>query len=287
MLGYDTGFHEVGDRIWVARYEWHDVNITVIEGGAGLLMIDTHASTRAAVGVIDHIRRAGLGEVTVVVNTHEHFDHTFGNAAVRSAYGPVPIHATQHATDHTLSSAVAFKARFAAQVAAGELADPRTPEILQTDVVAPDRPFVGRTTLDLGGRTVELVHPGRGHTAGDLVTWVPDANLLQAGDLLEETGPPVYTDHSYPLDWPATIDVVLDLIDDRSTVVPGHGVPVDKEWVRGQRAEIAQVADTIQQLGSEGVPIERAVAAASWPWPTDDWRFAGALQSGYAQLGLA
>lgn len=280
-------FVEVADRVWVARYDWFDVNVTLVGGADGLLVVDTHASDLAARGVVDDVRRLGAGEVRAVVNTHEHFDHTFGNGAVRAAYGPVPIHATQHATDHTLSSAVIFKARFAAQVAAGELDDPRTPEILETDVVAPDHPFLRRTTIDLGGRTVELVHPGRGHTGGDLVTWVPDANLLQAGDLLEETAPPVYTDHSYPLDWPDTIDVVLDMIADDSTVVPGHGVPVDKAWVRWQREEIAEVADTIRRLGEAGVPADRAIASATWPWPTDDWRFAGAIQSGYAQLGLA
>ena len=40
------GFTEVGERVWVARYEWYDVNITVVEGEAGLLVVDTHASTR-------------------------------------------------------------------------------------------------------------------------------------------------------------------------------------------------------------------------------------------------
>ena len=40
-------FTEVGDRVWVARYEWYDVNVTVVEGEAGLLVVDTHASTKA------------------------------------------------------------------------------------------------------------------------------------------------------------------------------------------------------------------------------------------------
>ena len=39
-------FTEVAARIWVARYEWYDVNVTVIEGEAGLVVVDTNASTR-------------------------------------------------------------------------------------------------------------------------------------------------------------------------------------------------------------------------------------------------
>ena len=42
------GFTEVADRIWVARYEWFDVNVTLVGGSAGLLVVDTHASELAA-----------------------------------------------------------------------------------------------------------------------------------------------------------------------------------------------------------------------------------------------
>ena len=37
---------EVADRVWVARYEWYDVNITLVGGSAGLLVVDTHGSAR-------------------------------------------------------------------------------------------------------------------------------------------------------------------------------------------------------------------------------------------------
>ena len=59
MSGFTAGFTEVGDRVWVARYEWYDVNITVIEGAAGLLVVDTHASTKAAQEVIADLGESG------------------------------------------------------------------------------------------------------------------------------------------------------------------------------------------------------------------------------------
>ena len=86
-------FTEIADRVWVARYEWFDVNVTVVRGSAGLLVVDTHASARAAREVVDEVRALGAGELVAVVNTHEHFDHTFGNGAFRAAYGDIPIHA--------------------------------------------------------------------------------------------------------------------------------------------------------------------------------------------------
>ena len=50
-------FAEVADRVWVARYEWWDVNVSVIEGEQGLLVVDTNASSRAARGVVADLRR--------------------------------------------------------------------------------------------------------------------------------------------------------------------------------------------------------------------------------------
>jgi glyoxylase-like metal-dependent hydrolase (beta-lactamase superfamily II) len=86
-------FTEVADRVWVARYPWFDVNVTLVGGSAGLLVVDTHSSSRSAREVVDDVRRLGAGSVTGVVNTHEHFDHTFGNAAFLEAYGAIPVHA--------------------------------------------------------------------------------------------------------------------------------------------------------------------------------------------------
>ena len=44
-------FTEVADGVWVARYEWFDVNVSLVRGAAGLLVVDTHASALAAAAV--------------------------------------------------------------------------------------------------------------------------------------------------------------------------------------------------------------------------------------------
>ncbi|MDH2415494.1 MBL fold metallo-hydrolase [Nocardioides sp. CER19] len=278
----DTGFQEIADRIWLARYEWWDVNITLIAGSSGLVVVDTHASAVAARQVVDDVRRLGVGPVTRIVNTHEHFDHTFGNAELRTAYGDVPIHATETAAANTVRSGERAKGRYAA-----DPADPRAAEILETEVMAADTTFASVAAIDLGDRLVELAHPGRGHTAGDLVVRVPDADVVLAGDLLEESGPPVYGDDSFPLDWPTTVDVVLGMLTPSSVVVPGHGLPVDRAWVEQQRNDLAWVTSNVRELAGRGVPLEEAAGATEWPWPTDGWRFRGAIARGYAQLPRA
>jgi len=275
-------FVEVADRVWMARYEWFDVNCTLVGGEAGLVAIDTHASSVAAREVLDDVRRLGVGDVVAVVNTHEHFDHTFGNAEFRSSYGDgVPIHAHETAAERTVAAGERIKAAYEA-----EAEDPHREEVLATPIVTADRTFSSATVLDLGDRMLELVHPGRGHTGGDLVVRVPDADVLLAGDLIEESaardGVPGFGGDCYPLEWPLSLDIVLGLTTTASVVVPGHGAPVDREFVEEQRNKIGIVAETIRDLATRGVPIDQALDAAEWPFPRAE--LTEAVRRGYEHL---
>jgi glyoxylase-like metal-dependent hydrolase (beta-lactamase superfamily II) len=270
-------FTEVADDVWVARYEWFDVNVSVVRGSSGLLVVDTHASAQAAREVVEDVRALGAGEVVAVVNTHEHFDHTFGNGAFRAAYGAVPVHAHEVAAANTVASGERYKALFS-----DESDDPRLDAMRATEIVAADKTFSSAVALDLGDRLVELVHPGRGHTAGDLVVRIPDADAVLAGDLVEESGPANLGDDSWPMEWPLALDIVLGLLTSSSVVVPGHGAPVDREFVEEQRNTIGIVAETIRDLATRGVPVTQALAAAEWPYPRE--HLAAAVRRGYEQL---
>ena len=276
-----TGFHEIAERVWLARYAWFDVNVTLVGGDDGLLVVDTNASAGAARQVIDDVRRLGAGDVVGAVNTHEHFDHTLGNAEFRTAYGAIPIHAHETAAARTVAACERVKGLFADQPD-DEPLDEHTDDVLGTEIVPADHTFGSTTTLDLGDRLVELVHPGRGHTGGDLVVRVPDADVVLAGDLVEESGPPGFGHDSYPLDWPLSLGNVLGLLTPGSVVVPGHGAPVDLGFVERQRKEIDILAETIRDLAGRGVPVEQALDAADWPFPKQG--LATAVARGYAQL---
>ncbi len=276
-----AGFQEVADRIWVARYEWFDVNVTLIGGGDGLLVVDTHASARAARAVVEDIRRLGAGEVVRVVNTHEHFDHTFGNSELRAAYGAVPILAHETAAERTVASGERIKALYD-----DEPDDPHREEVQATEIVAADTTFSSALALDLGDRMIELVHPGRGHTAGDIIVRIPDADVVLAGDLVEESAErgsvPGFGQDCYPMDWPLSLDVVLALTGPSSRIVPGHGAVVDRDFVEEQRTAIGVVAETIRDLASRGVPLAQALEVGEWPYPRDE--LANAVRRGYDQL---
>jgi glyoxylase-like metal-dependent hydrolase (beta-lactamase superfamily II) len=276
-------FTEIADRVWVARYAWFDVNITVIQGDRGLLVVDTHASAVAAREVIDDIRALGVGDVVEVVNTHEHFDHTFGNGEFRAAYGAdLPIHAHETAAERTVAAGERIKGEYAAAPD-----EPRGDEVIATTIVAAENTFSSARAIDLGDRFVELVHPGRGHTSGDLVVRVPDVDVLLAGDLIEESGPrehtPGFGADCYPMEWPLTLDILLGLTSGASVVVPGHGAVVDREFLEEQRNNIGILAETIRDLATRGVRASEAIETAdAWPFPA---KFLDqAVQRAYEQL---
>jgi glyoxylase-like metal-dependent hydrolase (beta-lactamase superfamily II) len=149
-----------------------DLNIILVAGEAGLVVVDTHGSEAEGRRVVEDIRRLGVGEVTALINTHEHFDHTFGNAAFRAAYGQVPIFAHEVAAANTVESGV--RSQLAYRDGPGEH---YREEVLATAIVPADQSFSSTRVLDLGDRAVELVYPGRGHSGGDVVVAVPEHDV--------------------------------------------------------------------------------------------------------------
>jgi glyoxylase-like metal-dependent hydrolase (beta-lactamase superfamily II) len=276
-------FTEVADRVWVARYEWFDVNVSVVAGAAGLLVVDTNASERAARAVLADLRRLSTAPLVAAVNTHVHFDHTFGNGVFAAEGAQVVAH------EEAAAALPAHAADIRAQAAAEADEDERYAELVATEELVPTRTFSSALTLDLGDRTVELVHPGRGHTSGDLVVRVPEADVLLAGDLVEESaarqGVPGFGSDSWPMEWPTTLDLVLSLVGPDTVVVPGHGAPVGRDFVQEQRAALGVVAETIRDLAGRGVPLDQALDVGDWPYPREE--LAHAVRRGYEHLPRA
>ena len=270
-----TRFTEVGDRVWVAHYDWMHVNVTLVGGGHGLLVVDTHGSERMARAVADDVRRLGAGPLTAW-STPMSTGTTRSATGVLEAFG-VPVHAHDRAAEHTVSAGERTKQQFR-----DDPDDPHADEVLATRIVPADQTFSSVRILDLGDRQVELIHPGRGHTAGDLVVRIPDADVLVAGDLVEESDPPVIGADCLPMEWPPTLDLVISLMSDATVVVPGHGALVDTDFVREQRSELGVVAETIRDLAGRGVPVSQALATGEWPWPRES--LAHAVRGGYEHL---
>lgn len=270
-IPHDTGFVEIADRCWVARHEIADVNVGLVGGSRGLLVVDTHSSAATARSVVEQVRRLGVGDVVAVVNTHAHWDHVLGNGTFVEEYDGPPVLAHEEAAATIRDHGAGMVESLVEQL-----------DMTGTTPVVPDQTFVSAKVVDLGDRIVELVHLGRGHTAGDVLASVGDAEVVYAGDLVEESGTPGFGEDCFPLEWPETLDLLAGMLRPAAVVVPGHGLPVDKDFVMHQRGSIAAVAEGIRSLAGRGVALEDMGREPHWPYPAED--LLNAFRRGVAQL---
>ncbi len=221
---------ELADGVFRRRYASLDLNIGLILGGDGAVVVDTRASHGQARQLLDDIARITPLPVRWVVNTHYHWDHVFGNALFRDA----------ELWGHRVCREFLIEHGEAAKQSALEWAgEAGGAAIEQVEIVAPDHIADPSATLDLGGRTVTMEWLGRGHTDSDLVISVSDADVLFAGDLLESGAPPNFGD-AFPLAWRDTANEIR--LKAAGTTVPGHGDVMTPAEVAAQAEELAAVA---------------------------------------------
>jgi len=98
---------------------------------------------------------------------------------------------------------------------------------------------------------VDLMHLGRAHTAGDIVAWVPDANVMFTGDIVEYRSA-CYCGDGHFHDWPGTLETIRRF--DLDAIAPGRGdalqgrakvneaIDLTKDFVRSTYLPAARVA---------------------------------------------
>jgi glyoxylase-like metal-dependent hydrolase (beta-lactamase superfamily II) len=236
-------WREVGDRVFVRRHRTLDVNAGLILGDDHCLVIDTRGSEREARELLRAIH--SLTRLPyIVVNTHAHFDHCFGNATFAVEQPGCEIWAHERGKEELARSGAGQRASIADWLRnSGE--ETLAAEVETVDLELPNHTFSHEATIDLGGRSVLLRHPGRGHTDHDIVAEILDAEVTFVGDLVEQGAPPSFDD-AFPLEWPAALDNVLDRVS--TVIVPGHGDIVDPEFISRQRVDVAEVAEVAARL---------------------------------------
>jgi glyoxylase-like metal-dependent hydrolase (beta-lactamase superfamily II) len=254
-MGHGEPWDEIADGVLVRRHRRLDLNVGLVVGGERCLVVDTRESHAQAHDLVEAIRRV-TDLPWVVVNTHAHYDHVFGNhvftpsviwghdrcAEVVERYGEIQRALVQRALAEHGEEALAA-------------------ELAEVEITPPNRTFADAVTVDLGGVRVDLRHLGRGHTDNDVVVHVPGGALF-AGDLVEEGAPPA-VDDAFPLDWPSTLDALLALVD--GPVVPGHGAVVDRGFVEEQAAVLTATAVAAREAFAEGRRPEEAASTVPLP----------------------
>jgi glyoxylase-like metal-dependent hydrolase (beta-lactamase superfamily II) len=239
---------ELGDGVFSRRYRSLELNVGAVVCGEGILLIDTRAHHGQADELLRDLRRVSPHPVRWVLNTHHHWDHTFGNAVF------LPAAIWGHERCAEVLAAHGERMREEVKAWAPDLAE----VFDEVEITPPEHTFRESVTLRLDGRTVEFRYLGRGHTDNDVVVLVPDSDVVFAGDLIEESAPPAFQD-SFPLEWPEAVTALLELV--AGPVVPGHGRVVEREFVAAQQQDLAAVAGLAVERHAAGMSAAEAASA--------------------------
>jgi glyoxylase-like metal-dependent hydrolase (beta-lactamase superfamily II) len=227
-------------------------NAGFVVTGDGVVVIDALASPRQGEQLLRTIREITDQPVKWLILTHHHPDHHFGAVALRKAGARVIAHPDRR----VLATEGGEDALIADWVRVVGLDAMRGFEFADT----PDRAVTTADTLRLGERSIVVTHPGAGHSAGDLLVWLPKERVLFAGDVLVEDGVSMVVDGNAD-----ELLRVLDRVDSlhAAIVVPGHGaiprrptklVQRTREYLTGLQADMRSAVE-------KAVPLRRALAA--------------------------
>ncbi|MGN7200869.1 MBL fold metallo-hydrolase [Arthrobacter sp. SAFR-044] len=214
---------EAGTDNYVLVTEGSLLNTGLIVGSERAMVIDTGSGPRQGRVVLDAVREK-TDLPLVVVNTHAHFDHFFGNAVFAEA-GVTEFWAHQRAAaeiDQRGDVQRRYVGTLEPEMAAGE---GDNVELVVPNAIVKDQPVL----VDLGGLTVTLFYLGRGHTDGDLLVGTP--TTLYVGDLVEQGAHPSFED-SYPEEWADVLRHISALRHRYEFLIPGHGTPCSDQFVK-------------------------------------------------------
>ena len=257
-------------------------NSSFIVNDNDVIVVDDHVSPAAAWVLLEEIKEVTNKPVTTVINTHFHFDHAHGN----QIFAPnVQIIGHEFTRRMLLSNSIGMplyqnyltgmpgqidglKKRIASEADAAAKAKLQTQlQVTENNLASqkelkptpPNVTLSREMTLYRGNREIQIRFLGRGHTAGDVVVFLPNEKVVMTGDFLT-SGLSNMSD-SFPEEWVASLDALKKL--DFDTVLPGHGDAfIDKAKIDYFQAYLRDVWSEVSRLKKEGVSAEEAAKRA-------------------------
>src|SRR4029077_7459243 len=206
-------------------------NIGIVLGDDSALVVDTGMGPANGAKALEVAQDLAGPRALILTLSHFHPAHGFDAQACKGAAKIIYNEAQRDELRRKGEALLGMFRTFGPSVAAA---------LEGTEIVEPDEVYSGpSTTIDLGGRVVELRAAGKAHTLGDQTVHVPDCGVVFMGDLVEERMFPIF-----PWFPPDEVDIdavnwarVLTALDAEAPpiVVPGRGARGDAEIVRTVR----------------------------------------------------
>jgi cyclase len=212
-------------------------NAGFVIGGNGVVVIDTFEGVEPARALLAEIRKITQLPVRFVVNTHYHLDHTGGNAVFAEA-GAVVL-AQKNLRGWLRTENLKFF---------GPNPKPEQRSMVES-LVLPDEVYTDAVDIYLGARQIQVRYM-LGHTGGDSVITVPDADVVFTGDLVWQKHLPNLIDATTS-DWTKTLEKLL--ADHPSgTFVSGHGDVATPADVRDFHDYLVVLRDDVAKAQAAG-----------------------------------
>ncbi|MFH9008954.1 MBL fold metallo-hydrolase [Streptomyces afghaniensis] len=245
---------QVADRVFAYIQPdggWCVNNAGLVVADGQAMLVDTAATEDRARQLRKTVRSVAPAAPALIVNTHSHGDHTFGNFVFPEA----AVIGHEQARDEMLTARLHLTGLW--------------PDVDWGDVrlVPPRIVFPDRLTLHVGEQRVELLHLGPAHTCGDVVVWLPDSRVLFTGDIVM-TGVTPFVPMGSVSGCLAALDALRAL--EPRVIVPGHG-PVGGPELLDDTADYLRLLRSLAAEGTAAGQHPLAIAASAGLGRFGDW----------------
>src|SRR6476646_4180759 len=254
-------------------------NNVAIVGDRDVLVVDTGTSPAAARAFVEDLKLVTTKPIRYVVNTHFHYDHTDGNQVyagkadiiahdyVKYAIEKLDVLHREPYQTSQLTNVPArietLKKRIAEETNAQQkttlerqlaVAQQGWEELKEIKPTPPNVTYSKKKVVNLGGREVQMLFLGRGHTTADTVIYLPKEKIVCTGDLMESQL--AYMGDAQFDEWITTLEALKKM--DWETDLPGHGAPFkDKGLITAFQGYLADLMKQGAELRQQGRSAEQ------------------------------
>jgi cyclase len=273
-------FERVAEGVYYATGGVGSNNVVIVNDRA-VVLVDDGTTPAAAKAFLEDIKLITNKPVRAVVNTHFHYDHTDGNSVfppdvqvigheyVRTAIltfnvldrepfttsqsARLPVQIASLRTQLAAANDAARKAELAKELAPAESLNEQLKGIKPTP---PNVTYTSKMVLHEGGREIQLLFLGRGHTGGDTFVYLPQERIICTGDM-DEGNRIAYMGDAFFDEWIASLDALKKL--DFALVLAGHGRPFrDKGQITAFQGYLKDLMAQVATLRKQGVTADEA-----------------------------
>lgn len=221
-------------------------------GDKGVLIIDTMLNKRLNTQVQNLVSQVTNKSISFAVNTSFHGDHSYGNMYLPESTVIIQHRHTKNYIDEHFKADTEFMIQNFGTGRGIEEIVPTTGHLLI--------PKNGKITLDLGGKSVEIIDFGFAQTGGDLFVWEPVAKVLWTGNPIITVKPSLpWLLDGHLLETLETLKKVYDFLPRDARIVPGHGSVMGRDDLQWHIDYLETVKQQVQAAIDDGLTLEQTV----------------------------